>query len=234
MRALHHRRWPKLLLLAVLAAPARVGGQTVQGSLEDPFAPAGLGSAPYAEMSALLEVTIFNIDVLTLEVRVPPEIGHRLGELVQGREYSEELADSVGAIILVTDDLWARQVFQRDVGIGRLLGGMRESSEKAAEAGYISHEYYEEFSANLPVWFAFLEEDGAKEGDEIVFRIQGDRVRTLYRTVDHRVLLDQYGIDSEARRGSIPSFFAPGSRFRKRLMESLLELNMASASGEPL
>lgn len=213
-----------LSLALVLAAPSLSRAQsaaTISG--EDPFAPAALGSGPYEEMSALLEVTIFNIDVLTLTVLIPPSAAERIRSIVEGREYGEALADSVASVVLAADELWARQVFHRGVGLGRLMGGMRESSERAAEAGFISHEYAAEFSANLPVWFGFLAEDGVEEGDEIVFHVQGDDVRTLYRTVDGRVLLDQTGTDAEARRGSVPSFFAPGSRFRKRLVESLLE-----------
>lgn len=215
--------WAFLSIAAMAALPGRAFAQAPSvEALDDPFATGGLGIGPFDEMSALLEVTIFNIDVLTLTVRVSPEVGAALGSLVDGREYSDPLADTVAAVMLAAGDLWARQVFQRDVSFGRLLGGMRESSEKAAEAGFISREYYEEFSANLPIWFGFLEEDGTKEGDEIVFRIRDGSLRTVYRSVDGFVLLDQVGSDPEAIRGSIPSFFAPGSRFRKRLVESLL------------
>ncbi len=189
---------------------------------DDPFEPTGLGETEFGEMSALLEVTIFQIDVLTLTVRVGPEEAARLEALADGQEYGPELADSVAAVILGTEDAWAHQVFHRDVGMGRFLGGVRETAEKAAEAGYITWEYFEEFSANLPIWFGFLEETGAKKGDEIVFRIREDRLRTVYRTVDGRILLDREAEGEEARRASIPSFFAPGTRFRERLVKSLL------------
>lgn len=215
------------VLLASASFSAPLLGQSETTLLEppDPFEPENFGTGPHEEMSALLEVTILNIDVLMLTIRVGPETAARLQSVTAGHdEYSDALGDSVAAIMLDVEDAWARQVFKRGVGLGRLTGGMRETSEKAAEAGFISQEYADEFAASLPVWFGFLEdEDGAKEGDAIYFRVQGDEVRTVYRTVDGRVLMDEVGVSEEGRRGSIPSFFAPDTRFRKRLVESLLE-----------
>lgn len=211
----------------VMTAVASLDGRAQAPAAADAFDPDGLGQGPYQEMSALMEVTIFNIDVLTLTVRVAPRTGERLRALTEGRRYSDELADSVAAVILAAEDLWARQVLERDVGYGRMLGGMRETVEKAAEAGYVTPEYVAGFAARLPELFGFLEADGAKEGDEIFFRIRGDTVRTLYRSAAGDVLLDRSVVDPEARRSSIPGFFAPNTRFRKRLVESLLNRSPA-------
>lgn len=190
---------------------------------EDPFAPAGLGEAPFGEMEALLEVTLFNIDVLTLTVRVPDDSAARLEALVADADgYEDELADSVGAIVFDADALWSRQEFERDVGYGRLIGAMEDSAEDAVKAGYITEAYAAEFAASLPELFGFLEDDGVKEGDQIYMLVRGDTVRTLFRTVDGRVLLDRSATSAEGRNGSIPTFFAPDSDFRKRLVESLL------------
>ncbi len=191
-------------------------------SLAEALDPPGLGEGAFQQMSALLEVTVFQIDVLTLTVRVDSDVGARLRALVEGESYSEALADSVAAVILETDDAWARQVFHRDVGFGRLIGGIRETVERAAEAGFVTREYSRQFADALPELFGFLEETGAGEGDQIIFRVRADSLRTIYRTVDGRVLMDQIGVDAEGRRASIPSFFAPGTRFRRRLVESLI------------
>lgn len=217
-----------LFLVASATVPSTLSAQAggvagVSSPDPEPFEVVDFGEGPYEEMEALLEVTIFNIDVLTLTVRVGPGTARRLEGLARARsEYSEELADSVAVVMLDADDAWARQVFLRDVDLGRLTGGMRETAEKAADAGYISQEYAAAFAAALPEWFGFLEERGAKEGDAIYFRIQGDRVRTAYRTFDGQVLLDDTTVDRESRLGSIPSFFAPDTRFRERLVKSLL------------
>jgi hypothetical protein len=210
-----------IVMAAVSLAARNAAAQDVSDS-DDPFVPSGLGVGPYAELSALMEVTIFNIDVLTLTVRVSPEAAERLRSLSEGRSYSEELADSVAALMLEAEDLWARQVLHRDVGYDRMAGGMRETTERAAEAGYISEAYLEEFGARIPDLFGFLREDGAREGDEIFFRVRGDTVRTVYRTVEGEVRLDRTVVDPEARRASVPAFFAPGTRFRRRLVESLV------------
>lgn len=204
------------------SVPTSAGPALVDSVADDPFGPADLGAAPFGEMSALLEVTLFNIDVLTLTVRVGNETAAALADLVATTDrYEDEVADSVARVIFDAEAMWSRQVFERNVGYGRLLGAMRDSSRKAAEAGYISEAYSEEFAASLPSLFGFLEEDGVKEGDEIVILVRGETVRTLYRTRAGEVLLDESATSSEGRNGSVPSFFAPESDFRKRLVESL-------------
>lgn len=226
----HHRRPRRsakrslTIPLALLSAIAWQDRAQAQYQLDgnDPLAPSDLGDGPFQEMSALLEVTVFRIDVLTLTVRVGPETAAKLRSTAEGSPYSEELADSVALVMLDAEDAWAQQLFHRDVGFDRLLGGMRETVEKAAEAGFVSLEYSERFSVALPNWFGFLTDSGAKEGDQIIFRTRGDTLRMVYRTADGRILLDQNGADAEGRRASIPSFFAPGTRFRRRLVESLL------------
>ncbi len=207
---------------AQAAPPSATAMSPSRNALDDPFEPETLGAGPYQEMSTLLEVTVFRIDIFTLTVRLGRESGARLRSIAEGANYGEELADSVAAVVLSADEAWARQRFQRDVGFDRLVEGMRENAGQAAEAGFISREYAEEFSDSLPEWFGFLAEAGAAEGDEIVFRIRGDTLRTLYRTKDGRILLDRTVAGAQERRASIPSFFAPGTRFRRGLVESLL------------
>ena len=212
-----------LFFSSVVSSPLHAQSEQDSVVTTSPFEPEGFGTGPSEEMRALLEVTLFNIDVLTLTVRVAPETGARLHALVGDREeYDQALADSVAAIMLDVQDAWARQVFERDVGLGRLTDGMLETAEKAAEAGWVTEEYVEGFASRLPTLFGFLEERGAKEGDAIYFWVSGDEVRTVYETVDGEVLLDESGVSAEGRRASVPSFFAPGTRFRKRLVESLL------------
>jgi hypothetical protein len=189
---------------------------------DDPFAPASLGETPGSAMSALLEVTIFDIDVLTLTVRTDARTGARLAELATAVHDRDALEDSVAAVLFEARDLWARQVFHRDVGLDRLLGGMTGTVERALRAGFIGFDYFDEFVARMPEVFGFLADEGAKEGDEIVFLVQGDELRTLYRTVEGQILMDRATSGPDARRASIPAFFAPETRFRKQLVESLI------------
>ncbi len=223
-------------LLASAAFAATLRGQLPGGAAdpqEDVFQPAGFGTGPHAEVSVLLEVTIFKIDVLVLTVRVPDATAARFRDIVAGRDYGEDVADSIAAAVLDAEDLWARQVFRRDVSLGRLVGGMRENVERAAEAGYVTREFARTFAERLPEWFAFLADTGVKKGDEIVFRVRGDSLRTVYRTVGGEVMLDEWAEGTQARRGSVPSFFAPGTRFRKRLVEALLRATPRPSSAHP-
>ena len=208
----------------MLLTPAALAGQDPVGVAPDD------DGERCVELSALLEVTIFNIDVLTLTVHLPADVGGRAVEQVRGRRYSEPLADSVLAIVLSAPAAWSRQQFHRDVGMGRVLGGIRESTERAAEAGVVTAEYASEFNEALPEMFSFLEEEETREDDEIMLELRGDSVRTVYRRATGVTALDASTVSASARRGSVPAFFVPGSRFRRRLVESLAQTDSVSTT----
>lgn len=174
-------------------------------------------------MHTLLEKTLFQVDVLTLEVCFGPETDARLDSLVTGRGYSEALADSVARVALQATDVRARIEFLRGVGLDRFLDGIRENLGKAREAGIVTGEEYDTIASGLPRWYAFLEERGIREGDVMGYRIRGDTLRTTFRGVSGDTLLDQTDVGASRRLSVLGGYFAPGSDFREGLVRSLLE-----------
>ncbi len=140
-----------------------------------------VGGGPYARMHALLEKTIFKVDVLTLEVRFGTETSGRLEELIGDRSHSSDLADSIAAVAVQARDAWARIEFKRGVSLDQFVDGSLDNVKRAREQGIIRPEDYELVSEGLPRWFAFLEERRIHKGDQIVYRIRGDTLRTQFR-----------------------------------------------------
>ncbi len=172
-------------------------------------------------MRALLEKTIFQVDVMTLEVRLGEETARRIEEIAAGRSYSSALEDSIAAAAVGATDAFARSRFLRDVSLGQFLDGVRGNMRRALRAGIITQADYDLVSAGLARWFAFLEERGILDGDQIVYRIRGDSLRTQYRAVTGAVLLDQVDVGPERRLTLLGSYFAPKSDFRRNLIRSL-------------
>ena len=183
---------------------------------------ASLASGPYSEMSALLEKTIFKVDVLTLRIRVGRCEADRLERVLRGGRHSDALADSVAEIMVSANDAWARIVFERGVGLGQFLDGVLGNVRKAWKAGLIEAADYERMSEMLPVWFGFLEDRRIREGDRLLYRIRKESLRTIYVGVEGAVLLDQTDLGASPPRILLGSYFAPGSDFRKALVRSLL------------
>lgn len=214
-----------LRTLAPLAVMGLVGqlGLTPLMAQPSPLDTTSLGQSDYSTMSALLEKTIFQVDVLTLDLRFGPETAGRLRDLVAGRAYSSPLADSVAAVALDARDVWARLRFKRDVGLNQFLGGVRDNLKHAREAGIIDSTTYEMVSEALPRWYGFLSARGIHKGDEMLYRIRGDTLRTVYRTVEGEISLDQVDVGPERRLSVTGGYFAPKSDFRKNLIKSLFE-----------
>lgn len=182
---------------------------------------AALASGPYSEMGMLLERTIFRVDILTLRVRLGPEAARELERLVAGRSYSRALADSVAPVAALATDAFARIEFQRGLRLGQFVSAVRGNMRKAREAGYLSEEDYTKIADALPRWFDFLRERRIRRGDELLYRIRGDTLRTVFRSADGTVLLDQTDVGPERRLAVLGSYYAPGSDFRERLIRSL-------------
>ncbi|MFB6240958.1 MAG: hypothetical protein ABEJ46_05290 [Gemmatimonadota bacterium] len=183
---------------------------------------ASLASGPYAEMCMLLEKTLFQVNVLTVRIRFGPETAARLRALAQSSEPSGALRDSIVSTALRARDALVRAGFLRGVGLDRFIEETRKNLRRARDAGIITGVAFRRISESLPEWYDFLEERGIREGDEIVYRIRGDTLRSLYRLRDGSLPLDLTETGRQRRLAVLGSYLAPGSEFRRPLIRSLL------------
>lgn len=184
---------------------------------------ASLATGPYASMEGLLERTILQVNVATAEVRVGPSTAVRLAELVNGGIRDGALRDSLARTAMEATDALVRIRFHRYVELGRFLAELRKDLRRAREAEIVSPVEYDSVSASLPRWYSFLEDRGVRDGDEMIYRIRGDTLRTVYVTRDGEVALDQVDVGSFRRLAVLGGYLAPGASFRKPLLRSLLD-----------
>lgn len=186
-----------------------------------PQTTAGVVDLPSGAMSTLLEKSIFKVDVLTLEVRVDEGTARRLADVVAGREYSDEVADSVAAIVVAASEVLAQITFVREISLEQFLDGTDKDMRRAVDADWLKRDDYERIKRSLPQWFSFLEERRLLKGDQITYQVRGDSLVTLYRGVDGALLLEQTDVGHGARESVLGTYFAPKSSFRKGLVKSL-------------
>ena len=183
-----------------------------------------LGTGPHARMHMLLEKTLFKVDVLTLDVRFGLRETTRIEALLGGGEgvASEMMRDSVASVALDARDVWALIEFRRNVRLDQFLDGVRDNLRVATKAGVITVRTYRSISTDLPSWYAFLEQRGIHKGDRMYYRIRSDSLHTVYLDSDGGTLLDQVDVGPERRLSVLGGYFAPGSVFRDKLVDSLL------------
>jgi hypothetical protein len=180
-----------------------------------------LGFGEHARMHMLLEKTIFQVDVLFLDIRLGAPEAARLQSLLTGRKYSDELADSVAAVALDARNAWARIEFKRDVSLEQFLDGIRKNLGRAKDAGIVTPEEYEGIVASLPRWYAFLVGRQIRSGDQMIYGIRGDTLHTVFRDAEGDILLDQVDVGPQRRVAVLGGYFAPKSDFRESLVRSL-------------
>lgn len=210
-------------MMRYLALTAALFVLSVSGTLSVPADPADPIPRPVAEPSlttrTLMEKTIFQVDVLTLELWLGPETVRRLSDVLPLRD--DESHDAAALIALDSRDAWAELVFRRGVRLDQFLGGIDENMRRARDAGLLTPEGYELVATGLPRSYAPLAEDGIAEGDRIFYRIRGDTLRTVYQRVDGELVVDQTDVGPERRLSLLGSFFVEGSDFREGLVGSL-------------
>ena len=180
-----------------------------------------VGRAPYSRMHTLLEKTLFQVDVATLDVWVEDEIAVRLETLVGGERYSQPIADSASELVMSSQDAFIRIGFLRDVSLDQFLDAAAANLKRVLEAGLVTEADFDIISAGMPVWYAFLEERGIRDGDVMRYRIRGDTLRTQFLAVEGELMLDQTDVGPERRRSVLGSYFVRGSDFREGLVKSL-------------
>jgi len=194
---------------------------------EVPFQLSTLGM-DHPAMATLLEKTIFKVDVAWLEIWFTPEVDRQIREWAASRAESDR--DSIAAVATRATDALARLHFQRNVSLSQFLDGLQSSARRAHDAGVISDAAFDDIVRSSPDWYAFLRERGIHDGDEMLYRIRGDTLRTVFRSVDGEILLDQRDVGPERRLSVLGGYLAPGSDFRRGLIESAIR-GAAAAAG---
>jgi len=181
-----------------------------------------LATGPYSRMETLLERTIFQVNVVRLTVRYDSATAARISDVVEGRDYSSSLADSVSAAVLGARRVNAYVQFVRDIGLDRFLSSVRDNMAKARDAGMLADSAFRRFEGELPGWYSELEGRGVLDGDVTEYQIRGDSLRVVYRSAAGDTLISRTDVGEQHRRAVLGGYLAPGVDFREGLIRSLL------------
>ncbi len=209
----------KWLILSFLLLPATLHSAEVAPAVTTEPAIPRPTSQPSVTMGMLLEKTIFQVDVLVLEIRFGPETARQLEDHVPTSGSGD--LDAAADIAMHSRDAWATMEFRRDVGLERFLDGIDKNMRKARDAGALDAAGYKIVATSLPGYFAPLAERGIKSRDRLFYRILGDSLHTVFQQQDGLVIIDQIDVGPERRLSLLGSFFVKESEFRKGLLESL-------------
>lgn len=200
------------LTVVLSAAASSLKGQGL------PFDTASLAHGPSARACMLMERTIFQVDVLTLDLRFGPDTAERLRrQLEQGAP-----RDALARTAMESRNVFARLEFLRNVGMDQFLDGVRTDLRRTVRAGLIDEETFAAVSSGLPRWYGFLEGRGVRDGDEVLYRIRGDTLVSGYRSANGEMLLEQTDVGPERRLSVLGSYLVEGSSFRERLLDSMM------------
>lgn len=180
-----------------------------------------LATGRYASMQMRLKKTFLRIPVLHITVRVDSTTASRLAALLAGQRYSDELADRASLILLGCQGAFASLVFLRDVSLQQFLDSTRQSLDQALRDGVVTPAQHREILAYLPRWFNFLKGRGFRKGDALLYRLDGQAVRTQLWSASRQRLMDRVDVGAAGRLGLLGGWFAPGTEMQKGLIRSL-------------
>jgi hypothetical protein len=202
-----------LVLTVLLAAGAPGGAQ---------FAPvADVGQAAFSHMHTLLQKTLLKVDVLTVDICFDAETAGRLAPLGARTRLSGAGADSVTRAVLDGEHARARVLFLRDVALEDFLDGARADLWHAVKAGLLEEADYRVLEAGLPGWYSPLARRGIRKGDQILYDMGPEVIRTVFLRREGTAALEHTVSGRGLRNSPLATWLARGSSFRSGLLESL-------------
>lgn len=166
-------------------------------------------------------ILFIRVDVLALDIQLGGESGEAIRKLAEAGSITRAAADSIAVLAVGSQHALVGITFRRDIGLDRFLSEARKTTKHVWEHGLISKEEYTRVSRNLPLWYKSLEERGILNGDRMFYRIQGDRLHTVFQGKEGRLFVDQVDEGPEPRRAVLGGYFYEGSDFREDLIKSL-------------
>jgi len=205
------------LIAIALAGSTRAGAPLP--SLES----GDLAQGPWAAMHMLLQKTVLNINVATIDVRFDKGTQGRFAQLAGGKAYSPELAHQLALAAIDAKRAVVQMKFKRDVPLNRWIGVVKDNLEQARKAGLITADVEQRVGNSLADWFGALKDRGYEKDDSLFYAVMPDSVRSVVVSKGGQVFVDRVDNGHEGRRVVLGSYFATGSEFREPLLKSLFE-----------
>ena len=207
-------------LLAVLIAGAALAAAPL------PATEGGdLGSGPYATMHMLLQKTVLNINVATIDVRFDKGTQGRFAQIATGKAYSSDLGHQLALAAIDAKHAVVEMKFKRDIPLNRWIGVVKDNLEQARKAGLISKDVEQRVGGSLADWFGALKDRGYEKDDRLIYAVMPDSVRSVVVSKGGQVYVDRVDPGHEGRRVVLGSYFATGSEFREPLLKSMFGSN---------
>jgi hypothetical protein len=195
--------------LAADALPAVEGGDLARG--------------PYAAMHMLLQKTVLNINVATIDVRFDRGTQSKFAQLATGKSYSPELGHQLALAAIEAKHAVVVMEFKRDIPLNRWIGVVKDSLEEARKAGLVTRDSEKTVGDSLASWFGALKDRGYQKDDRLIYSVMPDSVRSVVVSKGGQVLVDRVDPGHPGRRVVLGSYFATGSEFREPLLKSMFE-----------
>ena len=181
----------------------------------------GLGEGAGGRLSMLFEVTMFGIDVADVDAYIAPDDAAAIAAIADADDFDDDTRERVAALLLEADPCVVSMRFLRDAGWDRFMSGTKKNLESAVKDGMISEQEFEAIWQQFAEDFAGLDERGVKKGDAIFYRIDEDRVQTVYFAASGEVLVHLSREGPERARATRGAYFGPNSDFSEKLIKSL-------------
>jgi hypothetical protein len=174
-----------------------------------------------SEFDYVLEVTIFQIDVVHLYLRVDPETGLAVSSMVSRGSRSRALEDSVVEALLRTPSAYARMTFLMEMSAERFLDNTIETLEGMGEEGLLTAAEVDNLVRSARRRFAFLNESGITAGDYLEQLLHGDSLKTRFFREDGERSMEDVQIGRAHRIALLGSYFSEASDFRDGLLDQV-------------
>jgi hypothetical protein len=182
-----------------------------------------LGQGPYAAMHMLLQKTVLNIKVATIDVRFDKGTQARFAQLATGKGYAPDLGHQLALAAIDAKHAVVVMQFQRDIPLNRWIGVVKDNLEQARKASLITREVEQRVGNSLADWFGALKDRGYEKDDRLIYAVMPDSVRSVVVSKGGQVFVDRVDQGHEGRRVVLGSYFATGSEFREPLLKSMFE-----------
>ena len=205
-------------LLAGLFAGAALAGAALP-ALEG----GDLGQGPFASMHMLLQKTVLNVNVATIDVRFDKGTQARFAQIATGKSYAPDLGHQLALAAIEARHAVVVMEFKRDIPLNRWIGVVKDNLEQARKAGLIARDVEQRVGDSLSQWFGALKDRGYEKDDRLIYAVMPDSVRSVVVSKGGQVLVDRVDPGHEGRRVVLGSYFATGSEFREPLLKSMFE-----------